>query len=178
MVDWILETHAHADHLRRRPYLRKHLGGKIAIGGKITQVQNVFRASSIWSLNSLPTAASSTTCLKTATPLRLAPAAQALSVPGHPACAACQVGDAVFVGDTLFMPDVGTARCDFGGNAHAVPVGSQVAEPATRDTSVHVPDHPPEGREAQWECTVADQRARNIHVHDGVSEAEFVAMRT
>ena len=182
MVDWILETHAHADHLSAAPYLRNHLGGKIAIGGKITQVQNVFKG--IFHLE--PEFATNgsqfdhlfedgdTFAIGTLQ-------AQALSVPGHtPACMAYQVGDAVFVGDTLFMPDVGTARCDFpGGNAHTLyqSVRTLLSLPAeTRLFMCH--DYPPEGREAQWECTVADQRARNIHVHDGVSEAEFVAMRT
>ena len=181
-VDWILETHAHADHLSAAPYLRKHLGGKIAIGGKITQVQNVFKG--IFHLE--PEFATNgsqfdhlfedgdTFAIGTLQ-------AQALSVPGHtPACMAYQVGDAVFVGDTLFMPDVGTARCDFpGGNAHTLyqSVRKLLSLPSeTRLFMCH--DYPPEGREAQWECTVADQRARNIHVHDGVSEAEFVAMRT
>ena len=181
-VDWILETHAHADHLSAAPYLRKHLGGKIAIGGKITQVQNVFKG--IFHLE--PEFATNgsqfdhlfedgdTFAIGTLQ-------AQALSVPGHtPACMAYQVGDAVFVGDTLFMPDVGTARCDFpGGNAHTLyqSVRKLLSLPAeTRLFMCH--DYPPEGREAQWECTVADQRARNIHVHDGVSEAAFVAMRT
>ena len=181
-VDWILETHAHADHLSAAPYLRKHLGGKIAIGGKITQVQNVFKG--IFHLE--PEFATNgsqfdhlfedgdTFAIGTLQ-------AQALSVPGHtPACMAYQVGDAVFVGDTLFMPDVGTARCDFpGGNAHTLYQSVRKLlslPPKTRLFMCH--DYPPEGREAQWECTVADQRARNIHVHDGVSEAEFVAMRT
>lgn len=182
MVDWILETHAHADHLSAAPYLRKHLGGKIAIGGKITQVQNVFKG--IFHLE--PEFATNgsqfdhlfedgdTFAIGTLQ-------AQALSVPGHtPACMAYQVSDAVFVGDTLFMPDVGTARCDFpGGNAHTLYQSVRKLlslPPETRLFMCH--DYPPEGRAAQWECTVADQRARNIHVHDGVSEAEFVAMRT
>ena len=181
-VDWILETHAHADHLSAAPYLRKHLGGKIAIGGKITQVQNVFKG--IFHLE--PEFATNgsqfdhlfedgdTFAIGTLQ-------AQALSVPGHtPACMAYQVGDAVFVGDTLFMPDVGTARCDFpGGNAHTLYQSVRKLlslPPETRLFMCH--DYPPEGRAAQWECTVADQRARNIHLHDGVSEAEFVAMRT
>ena len=182
MVDWILETHAHADHLSAAPYLRKHLGGKIAIGGKIPQVQNAFQG--IFHLEpDLATNGSQfdhlfedgdTFAIGTLQ-------AQALSVPGHtPACMAYQVGDAVFVGDTLFMPDVGTARCDFpGGNAHTLYQSVRKLlslPPETRLFMCH--DYPPEGRAAQWECTVADQRARNIHVHDGVSEAEFVAMRT
>ncbi len=181
-VDWILETHAHADHLSAAPYLRKALGGRIAIGGKITQVQNVFK--DIFHLE--PEFATDGRQFdhlfqdgETFAIGQLQ--AQALSVPGHtPACMAYQVGDAVFVGDTLFMPDVGTARCDFpGGNAHTLyqSIRKLLSLPAeTRLFMCH--DYPPAGREVQWECTVADQRARNIHVHDGVSEEAFVAMRT
>jgi len=181
-VDWILETHAHADHLSAAPYLRKHLGGKIAIGGKITQVQNVFKG--IFHLE--PEFATNGSqfghLFEDGDTFAIGNLqAQALSVPGHtPACMAFQVGDAVFVGDTLFMPDVGTARCDFpGGNAHTLYQSVRKLlslPPETRLFMRH--DYPPEGREAQWECTVADQRARNIHLHDGVSEEEFVAMRT
>ena len=182
MVDWILETHAHADHLSAAPYLRKHLGGKIAIGGKITQVQNVFKG--IFHLE--PEFATNgsqfdhlfedgdTFAIGTLQ-------AQALSVPGHtPACMAYQVGDAVFVGDTLFMPDVGTARSDFpGGNAHTLyqSVRKLLSLPdETRLFMCH--DYPPAGRAVAWQTTVADQRAKNIHVHDGVSEEAFVALRT
>lgn len=181
-VDWILETHAHADHLSAAPYLRKHLGGKIAIGGKITQVQNVFKGIFHLEPEFATNGSQFDHLFEDGDTFAIgALQAQALSVPGHtPACMAYQVGDAVFVGDTLFMPDVGTARCDFpGGNAHTLyqSVRKLLSLPAeTRLFMCH--DYPPEGREAQWECTVADQRARNIHVHDGVSEAAFVAMRT
>lgn len=181
-VDWILETHAHADHLSAAPYLRKHLGGKIAIGGKITQVQNVFKGIFHLEPEFATNGSQFDHLFEDGDTFAIGNLqAQALSVPGHtPACMAYQVGDAVFVGDTLFMPDVGTARCDFpGGNAHTLyqSVRKLLSLPAeTRLFMCH--DYPPEGREAQWECTVADQRARNIHVHDGVSEAEFVAMRT
>jgi glyoxylase-like metal-dependent hydrolase (beta-lactamase superfamily II) len=107
--------------------------------------------------------------------------AKALAVPGHtPACMAYQVEDAVFVGDTLFMPDVGTARCDFpGGNAHTLyqSVRKLLSLPAaTRLFMCH--DYPPSGRDATWQSTVADQRAHNIHVHDGVTEDAFVELRT
>lgn len=181
-VDWILETHAHADHLSAAPYLRKHLGGKIAIGGKITQVQNVFKGIFHLEPEFATNGSQFDHLFEDGDTFAIgALQAQALSVPGHtPACMAYQVGDAVFVGDTLFMPDVGTARCDFpGGNAHTLYQSVRKLlslPPETRLFMCH--DYPPEGREAQWECTVADQRARNIHVHDGVSEAEFVAMRT
>ena len=181
-VDWILETHAHADHLSAAPYLRKHLGGKIAIGGKITQVQNMFKGIFHLEPEFATNGSQFDRLFEDGDTFAIgALQAQALSVPGHtPACMAYQVGDAVFVGDTLFMPDVGTARCDFpGGNAHTLYQSVRKLlslPPETRLFMCH--DYPPEGREAQWECTVADQRARNIHVHDGVSEAEFVAMRT
>jgi glyoxylase-like metal-dependent hydrolase (beta-lactamase superfamily II) len=181
-VQWILETHAHADHLSAAHYLRKHLGGKIAIGAAITQVQSVFKG--IFNLEPefhpdgsqfdhlfAPNEAFAIGALS----------AHALPVPGHtPACMAYQVGKAVFVGDTLFMPDVGTARCDFpGGNAHDLfkSVRSLMALPG--DTRLYMcHDYPPDAREPAWECTVAEQRASNIHIRDGVTEDAFVAMRS
>lgn len=181
-VDWILETHAHADHLSAAPYLRKHLGGKVAIGSQITQVQNVFKGIFHLEPEFATDGRQFDHLLQDGETFAIGQLqAQALSVPGHtPACLAYQVGDAVFVGDTLFMPDVGTARCDFpGGNAHTLYQSIRKLlslPPETRLFMCH--DYPPAGREVQWECTVADQRARNIHVHDGVSEADFVAMRT
>lgn len=181
-VDWILETHAHADHLSAAPYLRKALGGRIAIGGKITQVQNVFKGIFHLEPEFATDGRQFDHLFQDGETFAIGQLqAQALSVPGHtPACMAYQVGDAVFVGDTLFMPDVGTARCDFpGGNAHTLyqSIRKLLSLPAeTRLFMCH--DYPPAGREVQWECTVADQRARNIHVHEGVSEDDFVAMRT
>ena len=181
-VDWILETHAHADHLSAAPYLRKALGGRIAIGGKITQVQNVFKGIFHLEPEFATDGRQFDHLFQDGETFAIGQLqAQALSVPGHtPACMAYQVGDAVFVGDTLFMPDVGTARCDFpGGNAHTLyqSIRKLLSLPAeTRLFMCH--DYPPAGREVQWECTVADQRARNIHVHDGVREDDFVAMRT
>lgn len=181
-VDWILETHAHADHLSAAPYLRKALGGRIAIGGKITQVQNVFKGIFHLEPEFATDGRQFDHLFQDGETFAIGQLqAQALSVPGHtPACMAYQVGDAVFVGDTIFMPDVGTARCDFpGGNAHTLyqSIRKLLSLPAeTRLFMCH--DYPPAGREVQWECTVADQRERNIHVHDGVSEDDFVAMRT
>lgn len=181
-VDWILETHAHADHLSAAPYLRKHLGGKVAIGSQITQVQNVFKGIFHLEPEFATDGRQFDHLLQDGETFAIGQLqAQALSVPGHtPACLAYQVGDAVFVGDTLFMPDVGTARCDFpGGNAHTLYQSIRKLlslPPETRLFMCH--DYPPAGREVQWETTVAEQRARNIHVHDGVSEADFVAMRT
>ena len=181
-VQWILETHAHADHLSAAQYLRKQLGGKIAIGAAITQVQNVFKG--VFNMEpAFHTDGSQFDHLLQDDEVfaigKLE--AKALAVPGHtPACMAYQVGDVVFVGDTLFMPDVGTARCDFpGGNAHTLYQSVRKLlslPPATRLFMCH--DYPPEGRTAVWESTVAEQSARNIHIHDGVSEDEFVALRT
>lgn len=185
-VQWILETHAHADHLSAAPYLREHLGGRIGIGAGIDGVQKVFKG--LFNLEpEFKTDGSQFDHLFrdeeafTIGDLQ----ARVMSVPGHtPACVAYAVGDAVFVGDTLFMPDVGTARCDFpGGNAHALyrSVRKLLSlPPQTRLFMCH--DYPPlvdgQPRAASWETTVAEQRRRNIHVHDGVSEEAFVKMRT
>lgn len=181
-VHWLLETHAHADHLSAAPYLRAQLGGRIAIGEHICQVQKVFKtvfnlepefhldgsqfdhlfkADEVFSIGELT--------------------AQALHVPGHtPADMAFLIGtDTLFTGDTLFMPDVGTARCDFpGGNAHQLhrSISRLLAYPP--QTALYLcHDYPPAGRREQCRTTVAEQRAHNIHVRDGISEAEFVEMR-
>jgi len=182
-VDWILETHAHADHLSAAHYLKEKVGGKIAIGKSICQVQNVFKG--IFNLepafrhdgsqfDHLFTDGEAFQIGKIS--------GRVIHVPGHtPADVAYQIGDAVFVGDTLFMPDVGTARCDFpGGDAHQLyrSIKKLLSLPGeTRLFMCH--DYPPEKkREPTWETTVAEQRERNIHVRDGISEEEFVAMRS
>ncbi|AKZ63462.1 beta-lactamase [Herbaspirillum hiltneri N3] len=186
-VQWLLETHAHADHLSAAPYLKQHLGGTIAIGEAIRVVQRTFR--DVFNLDS-------TFHLDGSQFDHLFHADQAfqvgslrmraLHVPGHtPADMAYMIEDAdgtpqaVFVGDTLFMPDVGSARCDFpGGDARALyrSVRKLLSFPATtRLFMCH--DYPPEGRAPKWETTVAEQRAANIHLHDGVDESDFVAMR-
>lgn len=180
-IDWIIETHAHADHLSAAPHVQAQVGGRVAIGGAIQQVQRVFKP--LFHLEAdFPTDGSQFDHLfQDGEPFRIGELmATAWHVPGHtPADMAYVVGDAVFVGDTLFMPDVGSARCDFpGGDAHQLYRSIQriLALPAeTRLFLCH--DYPPEGRAAQPMCTVADQRQRNIHVRDGISEAEFVAMR-
>ena len=182
-VQWLLETHAHADHLSAAPYLRRELGGKIAIGESISKVQNVFKA--LFNLEPefcvdgsqfdhlfAPNESFTIGNLK----------ATALHVPGHtPADMAYLIdGEQILVGDTLFMPDVGTARCDFpGGNAHQLfnSIHKLLAVPASVKLYV-CHDYPPEGREAHCQTTVGEQRKRNIHVHDGIDEAAFVAMRT
>ena len=181
-VQWILETHAHADHLSAARYLQAHVGGRIAIGEHIREVQAVFRKLYNLERDFLPDGRQFDHLFHDGEIFRIGGIeAQAVLVPGHtPACMAYRIGDAVFVGDTMFMPDVGTARADFPGGDAAILYRSirrlLALPPATRLFVCH--DYPPEGRAPAWETTVAEQRARNIHVHDGVSEAEFVALRT
>lgn len=181
-VDWILETHAHADHLSAAPFLKEKLGGSVVIGADITTVQSTFARvfnepdafardgsqfdrlmhdGEAFAVGEIP--------------------AIALHVPGHtPACIAFVIGDAVFVGDTLFMPDYGTARCDFpGGDArtlyHSIRRLMQLPD-ETRVFLCH--DYQAPGRNTYvWETTIAAERAGNIQVHEGISADDFVAMR-
>jgi glyoxylase-like metal-dependent hydrolase (beta-lactamase superfamily II) len=181
-VDWILETHAHADHLSGARYLQQKVGGRIAIGEHIREVQAVFKKLYNLERGFLPDGSQFDHLFKDGETFRIGEVeARALLVPGHtPADMAYLVDDAVFVGDTLFMPDVGTARADFpGGDARTLYRSMRrILElpPATRIFVCH--DYPPPGRSAAWQTTVAEQRAHNIHVRDGVSEAQFVALRT
>lgn len=181
-LEWILETHAHADHLSAAQYIRQQLGGKIGIGKKITAVQTVFQK--VFDLEpSFKLDGSQFDHLfndgDSVAIGRLT--GRAIAVPGHtPACMAYHVGNAVFIGDTLFMPDVGTARCDFpGGNARTLYQSARKLLSLPADTRLFVcHDYPPEDRAPMWESTVAQQRANNIHIRDGVSEDEFALMRT
>ncbi len=180
-VQWILETHAHADHLSAAPYLKKKLGGKVGIGDQITKVQKVFKGLFNLEPEFRQDGSQFDVLFKDKASFQIGDlTATVMAVPGHtPACVAYQVGDAVFVGDTLFMPDVGTARCDFpGGDAKTLYASVRKLlslPPQTRLFMCH--DYPPNDRPIAFETTVAEQRAKNIHVHDGVSEAEFIEMR-
>lgn len=182
VIRWVMETHIHADHISAAQYVKGKLGGDIVIGAKVPVVQETFKT--VFNLgeafltngtqfdrlvddgDSLPLGGTEIT---------------ALAVPGHtPACTAYLVDDACFVGDTLFMPDYGTARCDFpGGDARALYLSIWKIlslPPETRLFMCH--DYKAPGRdEFAWESTVAEQRKENIHVHDGVDEDAFVAMR-
>lgn len=181
-LEWLIETHVHADHLSAAPYLQRELGGRIGIGGHIRRVQEtfgrvfnegtefrrdgsqfdqLFAGGDTWQLGGMT--------------------AQVLHTPGHtPACTTHVIGDAAFVGDTLFMPDAGSARADFpGGDARTLFRSMRrilSLPPETRLFLCH--DYGPGGREIRWESTVAEQRAHNIHVRDGIAEDDFVALRT
>lgn len=182
-VDWMLETHVHADHLSAAPYLKRELGGQLAIGENITVVQNtfgklfnagsefatdgrqfehLFKGGDTFQIGSLE--------------------ARAIHTPGHtPACMTYLIGDAGFVGDTLFMPDYGTARCDFpGGDARTLFQSIHRLFSLPDDTRLFMcHDYKAPGRDDfRFQTTVAEQRAHNVHVHEGIGEAEFVAMRS
>ena len=182
-VEWILETHVHADHLSAAPYLKEQLGGRLGIGEDIRTVQElfgkVFNAGTEFQRDGSQFDHLFTDGEAFAVG---AIAARAMHTPGHtPACMTYVIGDAAFVGDTLFMPDYGTARCDFpGGDAAALyrSIHRIFALPdATRLFMCH--DYKAPGRdEFRCETTVGEERCGNVHAHEGVSEAEFVAMRT
>lgn len=181
-VEWILETHAHADHLTAAPYLKAKLGGRTGIGEHIRAVQEVFRGIFNLEPGFRQDGSQFEHLFRDGEVFRIGELeASVMHVPGHtPADVAYRIGDAVFVGDTLFMPDVGTARCDFpGGDASRLYASVRrilALPPQTRLFMCH--DYPPEGRPVAFETTVAEQRAKNIHVHDGVDERQFVDLRT
>ena len=180
-VDWILETHAHADHLSGARYLQGKVGGKVAIGENIREVQATFKKIYNLERTFLPDGSQFDHLFRDGETFMIGEVeATALLVPGHtPADMAYRVDDAVFVGDTLFMPDVGTARADFpGGDAHTLYRSIRRLLALPPETTMYVcHDYPPKGREAAWQTTVAAQRAGNIHVRDDISEDAFVAMR-
>lgn len=180
-VAWILETHAHADHLSAAPYLKARTGARVAIGEHICDVQTIFRP--VFNLDDVSgDGVEFDRLLRDGETFTIGDLkVDVLHTPGHtPACVSYRIGDAVFVGDTLFMPDYGTARADFpGGSAHTLYQSIQkllALPPATRLFMCH--DYKAPGRDSYaWESTVAEERARNVHVHDGVDADAFVAMR-
>ncbi len=180
-VDWVLETHAHADHLIAAPHIKARTGGKVAIGEHIVDVQKIFKP--VFDAKDVSEAGSEfDRLLKDGDRLPLGSLeVEIMHLPGHtPADVAYRVGDAVFVGDTIFMPDYGTARADFpGGDAAALYRSIRrllALPPETRLFMCH--DYKAPGRDTYaWETTVAQERARNVHVRDGVSEEAFVAQR-
>ena len=181
-VDWILETHAHADHLSGARYLQERVGGRIAIGENIRQVQAAFMKIYNLERGFLPDGSQFDHLFRDGETFMIGSVeATALLVPGHtPADMAYHLDGSVFVGDTLFMPDVGSARADFpGGDAHQLYRSMRRLLALPPDTVMYVcHDYPPATRQPEWQTTVAEQRAHNIHVHDGIGEDAFVAMRT
>jgi glyoxylase-like metal-dependent hydrolase (beta-lactamase superfamily II) len=181
-VDWILETHAHADHLTAAPYLKAELAARIAIGEHIRTVQATFKKVFNAEAEFVPDGRQFDHLFRDGETFHIGGIeARVMHTPGHtPACLSYVIGDAVFVGDTLFMPDYGTARCDFpGGDARTLYRSIRrvlALPPDTRLFMCH--DYQPGGRKLRWETSVAEERARNIHVHDGVDEEAFVALRT
>ena len=181
-VAYLLETHAHADHLSAAHHLRELTGAPVVIGGEITQVQTIFGA--LFEADDVtPDGAAFDRLVQEGDTLPLGDLSiKVLHTPGHtPACVTYVIGDAAFVGDTMFMPDYGTARADFpGGSAQTLYRSTRKILELPPETRIFVGhDYLPAGRnEFAWETTVAEQRASNIHIHDGVSEAEFVELRT
>jgi glyoxylase-like metal-dependent hydrolase (beta-lactamase superfamily II) len=181
-IEWVLETHAHADHLSGAPYIKQKTGARVGIGEHIKDVQQIFRA--VFNISDVSGDGSEFDHLF-GDGERFAIGAlqaQVIYTPGHtPACVSYLIGDAVFVGDTLFMPDYGTARADFpGGDARQLYRSIQrilTLPPQTRLFICH--DYKAPGRDRYaWETTVGEERTRNVHVREGVSEDDFVAMRT
>ena len=182
-VDWLLETHVHADHLSAAPYLKRELGGQLAIGENITIVQHTFGKLFNAGTEFATDGRQFDHLFKDGDSFQVgAIEARAIHTPGHtPACMTYLIGDAGFVGDTLFMPDYGTARCDFpGGDAHTLYQSIRrlfELPDATRLFMCH--DYKAPGRDDfRNQTTVAEQRAHNVHVHEGIGEADFVAMRS
>ena len=179
---WILETHAHADHLSAAPYIQKQLGGKIAIGYHIQDVQKVFKGIFNLEPEFKVDGSQFDYLIEEGKNLEFGNLSiHPIFVPGHtPACMAYEIGDAIFVGDTLFMPDVGTARCDFpGGSANNLYKSIQKILSYPDNTRLFMcHDYPPSNRPVAYETTVAKQKKDNIHIHDGISEEQFVEMRT
>ncbi|WP_404476440.1 MBL fold metallo-hydrolase [Novosphingobium sp. BL-52-GroH] len=182
VVDWHLETHAHADHLSAAPHLQQELGGEIAIGAHICEVQQTFGKLFNAGTEFARDGSDFDHLWADGDTFQIGNlSVTVLHVPGHtPACIAYVIGDAVFVGDTMFMPDYGTARADFpGGNARTLFRSLRrllELPPETRLFMCH--DYLPEGRDHYvWETTVAAQRRANVHAHNGISEDAFAAMR-
>ena len=181
-VEYAIETHAHADHLSGAPFVKAKTGAKIGIGEHIKEVQRIFRP--VFNADDLKTDGSDFDHLFadgetfTAGDLTI----EVMHTPGHtPACVSYKIGEDVFVGDTLFMPDYGTARADFpGGDARTLYRSIKKLLSLPDETRLHLcHDYLPPGRDDfRWETTVGEERAHNVHVHEGVSEDDFVAMRT
>ncbi len=180
-LEWILESHVHADHLSSAPYIKEQLGGKMGISEHILIVQDVFGKVFNEGCEFQRNGSQFDHLFKDGDAYNIGSIAGfAMHTPGHtPACLTHVIGDSAFVGDTLFMPDSGTARADFpGGDAHDLyrSVKKILSLPESmRLFMCH--DYAPDNREARWQTTIAEEKAHNIHINDGVSESDFVGMR-
>ncbi len=182
-VQWLLETHVHADHLSAAHYLKQHLGGRLAIGERITEVQRTFAELFNAGAGFATDGRQFDQLFRDGERFQIGSLdAQALHTPGHtPACLTYLIGDAAFVGDTLFMPDYGTARCDFpGGDARTLYRSIQKLFALPDSTRVFLcHDYKASGRETFFhETSIGAERAHNIHIHAGIDEEEFVTMRS
>lgn len=182
-VEWILETHVHADHLSAASYLHGKLGGKTGIGKKIVEVQEIFGKAFNAGTEFARDGSQFDQLFEEGDTFRIGNLeGRILHTPGHtPACLTYVIGDAAFVGDTLFAPDAGTARCDFpGGDAHSLYLSVQKVLALPGETRIFLcHDYKAPGRdEFQYQTTVAEQRANNVHIREGMSEAEFIKLRT
>lgn len=180
-VEWLLETHVHADHLSAAPYLQQHLGGLLAIGEQITTVQNTFGKIFNAGTEFARDGSQFDRLFKDGDRFDIGElSAVVLHTPGHtPACLTYVIGDAAFVGDTLFMPDAGTARADFpGGDAGVLFDSVQKILALADETRIFMcHDYQPGGRNLEFETTVAEQKEKNVHVNVGIARNDFIAMR-
>ncbi len=181
-LDWVLETHAHADHLSAAPFFKDQLGAKVGLGAHIKQVQGIFKEVFNLEKEFLPNGAQFDRLFSDGEVVQVGTMTiRMIHTPGHtPADLAYFINEeALFVGDTLFMPDVGTSRCDFpGGSASTLFQSITKLLALPEQTRIYVcHDYPTKGRDYQHQTTVAEQRQHNIHVHDGVTEAQFVEKR-
>ena len=180
-LEWLIETHVHADHLSASPYIQKKLGGKIGISEKISDIQNIFGKTFNAGTEFQRDGSQFDRLFKDNDEYRIGSIkCKVINTPGHtPACTAHVIGNSIFVGDTLFMPDLGSARADFpGGDARELYRSIQKILSYPDDTLIFVcHDYPPTSRKVEWVTTVGEQKKKNIHVNTSIREDEFVKVR-
>ena len=180
-LEWLIETHVHADHLSASPYIQKKLGGKIGISEKISDIQNIFGKTFNAGTEFQRDGSQFDRLFKDNDEYKIGSIkCKVINTPGHtPACTAHVIGNSIFVGDTLFMPDLGSARADFpGGDARELYRSIQKILSYPDDTLIFVcHDYPPTSRKVEWVTTVGEQKKKNIHVKTSIGEDEFVRVR-